>query len=99
MAMIRTLAFALLLTGCATPEAPKVEPGVWCADSRALAATLKLDFDETPIAAGLTTAGYIFEIYASSKKRTFTQVVTHPGSNQSCVVYAGIGWKYRGPGI
>ena len=98
--MIRALAVALLLSGCATPEAnEQAEINLWCADSRALAAPLALDFNERPIAAGLTLNGYIMEIYASPNGRTFSQVVTHPLSNFSCVVYAGLGWKQKGPGI
>ena len=97
--MIRALALVALLAGCATPEPDAQVTRLWCADARALAATLALDFNETPVAAGLTTNGYIMEIYASPKGRTFSQVVTHPLSNHSCVVYIGIGWKHRGPGI
>ena len=98
--MIRALTIALMLSGCATPEqAAQSEPSMWCEDTRALAARLALDFNETPIAAGLTLNGYIMEIYASPQGKTFSQVVTHPLSNFSCVVYAGLGWKQKGPGI
>src|SRR3990167_3439280 len=98
--MIRALAIAFLLSGCATTEAnEQIEIKLWCDDARALAATLALDFNERPIAAGLTLNGYIMEIYASPNGKTFSQVVTHPLSNLSCVVYAGLGWKYKEPGI
>lgn len=96
--MIRALALAALLTGCATADA-KDEAQVWCAGRAELAQTLHKNFNETPVYAGLTLDGLILEIFSTPDGRTFSLVVTHPIFNNSCIVYAGFGWKARGASI
>lgn len=93
--MIRSLALAFLLAGCATVEPPQEAAEAWC-DSRAeLTRTLHKDFGEIPVYTGLTLNGLILEIFAPPDGRTFTLVVTHPILNRACVAYAGFGWKAR----
>ena len=93
--------FALaVLAGCAGADAPEeqAEREAWCNDARTLATTLKRDFEETPVAAGLSLNGLILEIFAAPNGRTFSLVVIHPLTANACVVFAGVGWSLRKAG-
>lgn len=53
---------------------------------------LTATYREAPIAAGVTGAGDLVEVYASADGATWTILVTSPGG-RSCLVGAGEDWR------
>jgi len=92
------LAVAALLTGAftVTPAAAQNTTGAPCADRDVIVQFLLSHYGERLKERGLSTAGYVVEVYTSPTS-TWTIVATPP-AGQSCVLGQGIAWDIAGPG-
>jgi hypothetical protein len=65
-----------------------------CENRDKIAKTLKQDYAEAPVSAGLDTAGRMIEVFASTTG-SWTILMTLP-SGVSCLLATGKNWTHRG---
>ena len=90
-----TSVLALLLAGSATSppmaqETREIYPS--CMLAKELASLLKQQFEEMPMARGLTDDGVLVTMFAATGSSTWTITLTDPGG-VSCVLGVGTGFE------
>ena len=86
---------AALLAACST--GPAVAAGAQVCLPRAdMLSALEDRHGERPVGIGVTKAGELIEILASSRGQTWTILVTEP-HGPTCVLSTGYGWQQTGP--
>ena len=92
-----SLLAATLLTGlfAAGPAVPQNATGPPCADRDVIIDFLMSHYGERIGARGLSSAGYVVEIYVAPT-RSWTIIATPP-AGQSCVLAQGIAWEFATP--
>lgn len=88
---------AALLPGllAASPAFSQNTTGPPCADRNVIISFLLSHYGERIEARGLSSAGYVVEIYIAPT-RSWTIVATPP-AGQSCVLAQGIAWEFATP--
>lgn len=89
---IAAVAALALAGGMATP--PAVEAQTICQWRDALIEKLRAKHGETPVAAGVTSAGNLIEILAAPDGTTWTAIITSP-AGMSCPTASGTDWQDR----
>lgn len=85
LAISAALTAAFFLTGAAQAQRA-------CGPRAQVLAWLAANYQEAPVAAGLSGRGALVEVLASPDGTTWTILVTAPGG-RTCVVGAGEGWR------
>lgn len=100
MKMIRMiLAVTFVLATISVAGTAAAQAG--CAPRAAILERLAAQYDEVPIAAGLTSGALLIEVLASADGASWTIIATSPDGT-ACLISAGEGWrgvaaKPRGP--
>lgn len=89
--LLASLAIATLLASRAS-LAEDPGRGMGCAKPDQIAATLRDDYAEQPVATGVQENGALLQVWASKGGATWTVVVTLP-TRLSCIVAAGKSWE------
>ncbi len=76
---------AILLPAVAVAQSP-------CATRAAVLDHLARDYDESPVAVGLTAGGGMIELLTDASGASWTLIVTSP-QGRSCLVTAGEAWR------
>lgn len=63
-----------------------------CGERAKFMTNLANNFNEQPVAMGLTNKGAVIEVFSSNKSGSWTFLVTMP-SGITCVVASGSGWE------
>jgi hypothetical protein len=92
--MLRTVVAVLGLAVVALHAVPAGAQAV-CGDRTILIAELDRQFDERPIAIGITSGGALIEVL-TSPKGTWTFLVTFPNGS-TCIVATGDSWEMLAP--
>ena len=71
---------------------PAVGQGNACTDRNDIIEFLAREYQEVPVAAGVTNSGGLVQVLAASDGSTWTIIVTTP-QGMSCLVAAGEGWR------
>ena len=82
------LTASLLLASPAASQQPK------CDARDRVMSHLATQYDETPVAVGVTNRGTLLEVLSTANGSTWTIVVTMP-DGISCLVAAGEGWQMK----
>jgi hypothetical protein len=82
---------ALLADAAVGDERPQ------CTHRQIMASVLKERFQESPVAAGISEAGALVEIWATSDGQGWTMTITRP-DGQICMVVSGRAWQMPEPG-
>ncbi|MEQ8196007.1 MAG: hypothetical protein RIB59_16120 [Rhodospirillales bacterium] len=93
--MVRKFAFliaGLLVLTLLLPSTGAAQTA--CENRDKIAKTLKKDYAEMPVSAGLDNAGRMIEVFASDKG-SWTILMTMP-SGVSCLLATGKDWMHRG---
>ena len=80
------------MTACASSAAAHFV----CNTREAVLETLATNYNEEPIAVGVTNSGGLIEVLTDSDGKTWTIIMTSPQGN-SCLVVAGENWRDRRP--
>jgi len=63
-----------------------------CASREEVVKLLADNFDETPVAGGLSNAGLVVEVFASPSRDSWTMVMKAP-SGMTCIIGSGENWS------
>ena len=91
---IVSLLFAILLfaTPALADHVPTQSVGPVCGDREEGITELKKQYNEDPVAMGLSSDGSIVEVFTSPKGETFSFVLTRP-DGISCIMLSGDTWE------
>ncbi len=64
-----------------------------CGPRASVLAALAEQFNEKPVARGVTATGMLFEVFASEGGATFTVLLTTP-NGRSCLATSGEAWEF-----
>ncbi len=70
--------------------------GVFCAPREAVLEALWRKYEEFVVVSGVTSIGWMFELFSNPTTTTWTAVITSP-SNRSCAIASGDGIRYHAP--
>jgi hypothetical protein len=73
------------------PAAVALNPDL-CASREEVVKLLADNFDETPVAGGLSNAGLVVEVFASPDRNSWTMVMKAP-TGMTCIIGSGEGWN------
>jgi hypothetical protein len=82
---------ALLGTAVLSQPAFALNPDL-CASREEVVKLLADNFDETPVAGGLSNAGLVVEVFASPDRVSWTMVMKAP-SGMTCIIGSGENWN------
>ena len=68
-----------------------------CTHRQIMASVLKERFQESPVAAGISEAGALIEVWATVDGKSFTITLTRPDGT-SCYMLSGAAWQMPQPG-
>lgn len=68
-----------------------------CTTRQIMTSVLSKKFQEVPVAAGISEAGALVEIWATSDGQGWTMTITRP-DGQICMVVSGRAWQMPEPG-
>ncbi len=83
---IALMAVFFLLPSLPISAAPK------CGDRETVVTGLAAQYDEVPVAVGVTKSGGVIEVFVSPEGETWTIIFTYP-SGPSCLVSSGEAWQ------